>query len=100
MGELAKGTNVDTVGWFKVIGETPLATVFQTALSLPSSFGQLDIEKQAEIYALRTERVAGSSQLSAFKEKDYMDNFIQRYLLQASLADNNTFSNPIVTLLG
>lgn len=100
MGELAKGKTVDEFGWFKVIGETPLATVFQTALNLPSSFGQLDIEKQAEIYALRTERVAGSSQLSAFKDKDYMDNFVQRYLLQASVNENNSGSNPVLSLLG
>jgi hypothetical protein len=50
--EIASTPTADTNGWFNVIGETPLATVFQTAFGLPSSFGNLNIDAQRDVYKI------------------------------------------------
>ena len=96
--ELAATDNIDDFGWIQIAGETPLATVFQTAFSLPSSFGQLDVDTQREIYGLRSQSVIGTSKISDFTNQNYVDQIIETFLLRTT-ASTTSGSNATATTL-
>ncbi|MEM6602462.1 MAG: DUF1217 domain-containing protein [Pseudomonadota bacterium] len=95
--ELAAQPNIDNFGWIAVAGETPLANVFQTAFGLPTSFGQLDVDQQQEVYRLRSQSITGSPNLSSYGDSAFVETFLQTYLLRATLAANSG-NDPVLGL--
>ncbi|WP_424979674.1 DUF1217 domain-containing protein [Leisingera sp. S232] len=71
--------------WYNIIGSQPLRTVFETALALPSTFAQLDIERQLVELQDRTERAFGVSHPADLLEPDKLDEFRRRFLLMTDL---------------
>ncbi len=48
--EMARDTATDSSRWFRLMGDKPMRLVMEQALGLPQSFGQLDIDKQLEMF--------------------------------------------------
>lgn len=71
--------------WFSVMGSTPLRTVFQTALGLPSSTASLDLDQQLTIFKSRARSQFGSETVSQFSEPGAMEKLLKRYLLRSEL---------------
>lgn len=80
----------DAGKWYTVMGNTPVRTVFETALNLPTSVGALDIDKQLEIFQERTEAVFGSSDISQFAEAENREDLVQRFLMQSQINSGST----------
>ena len=72
--------------WFTMMGLPPLREMFETALGLPSSFGQIDIDKQAEIFRDRTQSVLGNDDMAQFSDPEVMERFTNLYLARAQIA--------------
>lgn len=100
--EVLKEPKIDEFGWFAIAGETPLATVFQTVFGLPSTFGQLDVDKQKDIYERRSASVLGAKSFTGLADKDKRDSFIQEFMLKSAFNNglNGGNGNDILTLLG
>lgn len=76
--------------WFTIMGEPPLRSLFETALNLPSEFGQIDIEQQLSVFKERAQSVFGSDQVNQFSDPETLDKLITQYVVRAQLASFNS----------
>lgn len=100
--EIAKKTSSsDNAKWFSVMGSTPLRTVFQTALGLPASTAQLDLDQQLSIFKSKAKSQFGSDSLAQFAEPATMDKLLKRYLLRSELENfaASGAGNSVLTLM-
>lgn len=93
LASLATSTASETTKWFKVIGNTALATVFQKALALPRSVASLDVDQQLKLYRAKAETVLGSSDLSQFTDKTKVDDLVKKFLVRAQAEELLTQSS-------
>lgn len=83
--DLAGESSTEATKWFTILGTPSLRSVFETAFSLPSSFGTLDLDRQVEIMRARTERLTGDDSVSQFTNPAAIDDLIQRFFLSEQL---------------
>ncbi|KPP83523.1 MAG: Protein of unknown function (DUF1217) [Rhodobacteraceae bacterium HLUCCO07] len=93
------GTN--ETKWFRVMGNAPLRKVFEVALGLPGSFGQIDLDKQLEIFRDKADRQFGSSEIDEIATPESLDRIIQRFLVRSQIDTGpaNTAGSIALTLL-
>lgn len=75
--------------WYTILGDVPLRSVLEKALSIPASVAKLDIERQAEIFKDRAASVLGTSTATALADPATTDEVIRRFLLREQI-DGNT----------
>lgn len=78
------GTSQDAQ-WFRVMGQPPLRQLMETALGLPSSFGQLDIDRQLEEFQDRARRSFGTDSLQDLVSDDRLQQLTTSYLARAQI---------------
>lgn len=76
----SKGENAR---WFSVMGSTPMRTIFETALGLPTSMAQIDLDKQLSNFRDRAERVFGVNKVSDFQEPQMQEKLLRMYLIRS-----------------
>lgn len=86
LGEVAAKTSSEDTRWFTVMGTTPLRSVFEGALGLPSSFASLDLDQQLTTLKQKTEAVFGDSSISQFTDSDKIDKLVRLFLIRSELA--------------
>ncbi len=79
---LAAGTSSEDTKWLRIMGTPPLREVFEIGLAMPASFGQIDIDRQLELFKDRMEKLTGDNSIAQFLDPDARDQLVQRYLLQ------------------
>ncbi|MEZ5715404.1 MAG: DUF1217 domain-containing protein [Paracoccaceae bacterium] len=94
---IADGTEDDTM-WFRVMGNKPLREVFEVALGLPSSFGQLDLDVQLETFRDKSARQLGHGEISQFADPEAIEKLVQRYLVRTQMEEVQTTSAGAVAL--
>jgi len=97
-GELAEREVSNDTKWFSIMGNPPLRKVFETALNLPSSFGGLPIDDQLNILKERSASAFGTDQVSELGAEETQEEIVQRFLLQAQVAQGTTASSGSVAL--
>lgn len=85
--ELAGSGSSDTVKWFSIMGLPPLRSMFETALGLPTSFSQIDIDQQMEVLRDKTQRLTGSDQIDQFTDPDALEKITNAYLARSQIAN-------------
>lgn len=75
----------DEAAWYTVMATTPLRTVFETAFSLPTVIGTLDIDRQLQLFREKAEAIFGDSSIKQFADPDKLDDLRRRYLAQSEL---------------
>jgi Protein of unknown function (DUF1217) len=85
--------------WYTVLGSRPLRQVFEKAFGLPAAFGQIDIDKQAEVMRDRTDRLFGSDSLAAFQDQAAVDKLIDRFLARAQIEEGAVATGPAAAAL-
>ncbi|MGV8988540.1 MAG: DUF1217 domain-containing protein [Cypionkella sp.] len=101
MTNLAGKSSSDTTKWYTILGSSPLTTVFQKALGLPSSVGSLDLDQQVGIYQAKLKSVFGSGGLSQFTDSTKVDALVKKFLVrsQADQLISQTSSRSIALML-
>lgn len=87
--EIAAGGGSEATLWFRVMGNTPLRSVLETAFGLPGSVGSLDLDRQLEIFQDRADSVLGSQSITQFTDPEKVDNLIRVYLARSQAAAFN-----------
>ncbi|WP_255008764.1 DUF1217 domain-containing protein [Roseovarius sp. M141] len=82
MPDIAKQTGTDETRWFKIMGNPPMRQVFETALGLPPSFAQADLDTQVAEFSDRAKRQLGLDSLSALSDTAIQDAVIERFLIR------------------
>lgn len=80
--------------WYKILGSKPLREVFETAFGLPSGFVNLDIDRQRDILAGKTDAAFGSDTLSVFADPAMVEKMITRFLARAQIAAGPGGTSP------
>lgn len=80
---LASNKSSEDTKWYTIIGSTPLRTVVQAALGLPSSVAKLDVDQQLSIFKDRAQRVFGANTVSQFKDAAVVDTMVKRFLVKS-----------------
>ena len=99
LAELAAGDGTEDAKWFELMSQPPLRTMMETALGLPSSFAQLDIDKQLEVFKDKLSRTTGSGDLSQFTEPEAIGALTDRYLARDQINQLQSAISPAQTAL-
>lgn len=83
--ELAAEGGKNSTLWFRIMGNTPLREVFETAFGLPASVGALDLDRQLGIFQDRAQDMLGSSEISQFTDPERMDELMRQFLARSQL---------------
>ena len=94
IGGYANGAAPETSGWFQIMGNTPLRTVFETAYGLPASVGALNIDRQLELFRDKTTQLFGSAGVDVFNDAENVDTLIRNYLAQDQIKSGPSASTP------
>lgn len=102
--EIAELANQGDTGgsWFTVLGSKPLRTVIETAFSLPTQFGQIDIDRQRDVLREKSSAMFGTADLTAFRDPANVDKLIDRFLAISQIRNGPSAtigSSPALTLL-
>ena len=84
---IAAGASRETTRWYSVLGLPPLRAMFETAMGLPSSFSQLDLDKQVEVFRDKLQRATGSADISQFADPAAIEKLTTLYLARAQIRD-------------
>lgn len=95
---LAQSTDTERTKWFQILGTPPLRTVFETALGLPSGVGQIDIDKQLEIFEEKSKTRLGIESLSDLEDPEVRETFVRNYLLRQQVNEISTLGSGSVAL--
>ncbi|MFT3975434.1 MAG: DUF1217 domain-containing protein [Amaricoccus sp.] len=99
IGALSAGTGKS---WYTVLASKPLRAVFEGAYGLPASFVNIDIDKQRDTLAQKTEQLFGTDTLAAFQDADAVTTVMNRFLVTAQLKEGvsaNSRGAAALTLL-
>ncbi|MEO1420436.1 MAG: DUF1217 domain-containing protein [Pseudomonadota bacterium] len=83
--EVTSSSGSENSKWFSIMGQPPLRQVFETALGLPSAFGQVDIDQQLVVFKERAESTFGVSNPAEFADPEKLDQLITTYIARAQL---------------
>ena len=89
----------DDTKWYSVMGSTPLRTVFQTALGLPSGFVALDLDQQLATLRERSEAVFGDSEVTQFSAPENVEKLVRLFLVRSEVAANSSVYSAQATAL-
>jgi hypothetical protein len=98
LGAIATGEASEDARWFGILGNTPLRRVFETALGLPESFAQLDLDRQLSEIKARAERQLDIGSLSDLADPDVQEQLIRRFLVRDQIAGFNSQSSQSIAL--
>lgn len=97
--ELAESNSSETTKWFSVMGLPALRNMFETALGLPSSFSQLDIDKQLEVFQDKTSALFGNDSISQFADPNNLERLTEVFLARAQISEIASTYSPAATAL-
>jgi hypothetical protein len=98
LGAIASGSGENDTKWLKIMGNAPLRAVFETALGLPTGFGQLDLDQQISVFRDKAARQLGDGEIAQFGDSDKVEKLVQRFLVRAQISEIQTISNGAIAL--
>ena len=97
--DYANSESPDDTAWFSLMGDTPMRTVIEGALGLPSQFGALDVDLQQEMLRDKTREKFGDSSLAVFNDPEKVERAINTYLAREQINSGPTGLTPGVGAL-
>lgn len=85
LSQIAAGDGSQNQKWFTIMGQPALRQLFEGAFGLPSSFGQIDIDQQREIFEERAESIFGTGDPAQFETAEAVDKLITQYLVRSQI---------------
>ncbi|WP_324753309.1 DUF1217 domain-containing protein [Roseovarius sp. Pro17] len=98
MPEIASIDGKNETRWLKIMGNPPLRQVFETALGLPASFAQADLDTQIAEFSDRANRQLGLGDLRDLANEDAQDALIERFLLRDQVKSFSLQSSGSIAL--
>lgn len=102
LNRLASDPMSEDAKWFSLMALPPLREMFETALNLPASFGQINIDKQLEVFQDRARSAIGEDTVSQFTDPEAIEKLTNLYLARSQLESLNlattSASNALILL--
>lgn len=84
--------------WFLVMGNAPLRSVIESALSLPSSFAQLDVDTQLDVFREKSFSAFGVDEVAELAGDEIKSKVIDLFLLKEQLNEGQSLSSQNIAL--
>ena len=97
--QLARSDQSDSGQWFRILGTPSMRQVFETAFQLPSSFGALNLDRQADILRSRPQRLFGQADVAQFADPGKMDKLIRQFFIGQQLSDTRNTATQSAALI-
>ncbi len=85
--DLAAGSASNDAKWFTVLGDPPMRQLFERALNLPSSIGQIDVDQQLGVFKERAAAVFGTDDLSRFVDSEMVQDAITKFVVRDQISN-------------
>lgn len=82
LAEIGNDDAQDSTKWYRILGTPPLRAVFETAFGLPAGFGQLDIDRQLEVFREAARDKLGVATVDDFADTAVRERLVETYLLR------------------
>ena len=82
LAQLAEQDRSIDTKWFSVLGDPPMRQLFEKALGLPSSIGQIDIDQQLATFKDRARSVFGSDSFEQFLNEDARQDVLTKFIVR------------------
>jgi hypothetical protein len=95
--------STEKAGWFRLMGSVPMRTVLESAFNLPTSFSNLDIDRQQEILSDKMSAKYGDRTIESFSDPEVLNDLIQNFLLREELDSGpsaSTTGSTALSILG
>lgn len=89
LDDIVTSTKSNDARWFSIMGNAPVRAVIQTALGLPSSIAQLDIDLQLDAFKNRADATFGSNEVGNFADPDQQEKLIRLFMIRS---ESNAFA--------
>ncbi len=102
LASLGSARATETTKWLTVLGNAPLARVFQKALGLPSGTSSLNLDQQLGLYQSKASAIFGDSGISQFADPAKAEVVIKRFLSRSQadqLMTQSASGSAALTLL-
>ncbi len=102
LAEIAGKDTTDDGRWYSVMGDTPVRTVLETALGLPSSVGALDLDQQLTAFRDKASARFGDGEVAQFSDPEKREELVRLFLVQSEIdsqAASISSSSTALTLL-
>ncbi len=80
--ELAGSASNEKTMWLRLLGSSPIRSVIEGALFLPSNFALIDLDQQVEEIQSRAQQAFGTSTQDLFQNSENVDRMVERFLLR------------------
>lgn len=87
LAEIGSDRATENTRWFRILGTPPLRSVFETAFGLPAGVGQLDLDRQLEIFKEAAQDKLGIDSIDAFANDAVREDLVETYLLRNQIKD-------------
>lgn len=87
LASLANDDMSEEAKWYTLMGLPPLRSMFETALGLPASFGQIDIDQQHEVLREKTQSITGGDTVAQFANAENIERLTQLFLARSQIAE-------------
>lgn len=94
IAELANAGLSENAGWFRAMGSVPLRTVLEGAFNLPTSFSQLDVDRQKEILSDKANQLLGGKTVDIFSNPEVVESAIRRFLVTEQINQGPSTTTP------
>lgn len=84
----------ERTAWFRLMAQEPLKQLMATALNLPGSISQLDVDRQQQIFADKAKQLFGEPSLAVFNDPEKIDDVIRRFFLTRQLQNGPSEATP------
>ena len=98
LAEIAANDDNEDTKWFRIMGTPPLRKLFETALGLPDSFAQLDLDRQLDIFKEGATNRLNIQSLSDLTQDNLREDVIRKFLLRDQIASINVQSSQSIAL--
>lgn len=98
LAAVAASDSSDDTKWFEIMGSEPLRQVIETALGLPDSISQLDLDQQLGIFRDAALRKFGDGEVAQFSDPEMVDDIVELFLLRSELEDVQLISSGSIAL--
>lgn len=96
--QLAAEGASESTKWYRILGSSPLRSVFQTAFGLPTAFASIDLDQQVSTLKDKVEAAYGDDTVTQFSDGARLESFLQRFLARSSTATSSTTSSGSAAL--
>ena len=96
--EIARNESSDTAKWFAVLGNSPLKSIIESALFLPSTFGKLPIDRQVDIFKEKVSSKFGVESFDSFRTQEVREKLRTRFFLASQIAQGGGMSGASAAL--